>query len=183
MDAKYSEGVPFAAFDISLIKEFLNYGGYGATALVMIDHLKNFVEYLETKRRNTFKVPLRENGRSNFVIRAGSMAGANNTIFLEGTEQPKPIIEACKLRPVFRIYKGTFFVVRNFIIQYVGTPKNIVRELYGPSFVFDPGNVIFEEVEHCARNPDNWVIDHAIGIGGPKRYLKNHSKVPRKRQR
>ncbi len=172
IDAEYASGSRLGAFDLNLIRDFLDYVGYGTTVLTMMEYLKKFIQYLEAKKGGS-----PENAISGRAAKPGELKlyreGPRNVIFIEGEGKPRPILEVCELRPLFHIQRGFILALKNVRIQFKGSPDGLILEASGPSFVFDPENVTIERVDECKRTPGNFIIDQTIWIGDPKRGQKN----------
>ncbi len=67
--------------------------------MAMGKYIKKFIDYLEKRKEKTSENPIK--GRP---AKSGELKlykeGARNVIFIEGDENPAPILEACELHPI-----------------------------------------------------------------------------------
>ena len=86
------------------------------------------------------------------LLKKGEFLGIKETIksplnsgvtVIRGEDKNTTTLQAGKLRPLFKIDKGSFLILMDLIIEYEGSPKGLIEEETAPSFL--PINVDFRK--------------------------------------
>lgn len=91
-------------------------------------------------------------GRLGILLKRGDFEGIKTSInvpedagifFMRGEDMNTTIVQAGKLRPLFRISKGSILLLQDLIIEYEGPPVGLIEEERAPSFF--SSNVVFRQ--------------------------------------
>jgi hypothetical protein len=94
----------------------------------------------------------REVKRPHILLKEGTFSGVKETIkspnnsgliVVRGENKDNTILQAGKLRPLFKIEKGSFLILMDLTIEYEGSPEGLIEEQTAPSFL--PINVNFRK--------------------------------------
>lgn len=102
-------------------------------------------EYYLTKYKTEVNRPYILLKRGEFIGIKETIKSPNNSgvIVIKGEDKDSTILQAGKLRPLFKIYKGSFLILVDLIIEYEGPPEGLIEEETAPSFL--PINVVFRK--------------------------------------
>jgi hypothetical protein len=107
---------------------------------------KRLIDYYLTKHKLEVKGPpyiLLKEGIFSGIKETINSPNNSGVIVIRGENKDRTILQAGKLRPLFKIYKGSFLILMDLIIEYEGSPKGLIEEETAPSFL--PINVDFRK--------------------------------------
>jgi hypothetical protein len=97
----------------------------------------------------------KEVNKPHILLKGGVFQGIKQTIIspynsgitvMKGEKKDTTILMAGKLRPLFRITRGSFLILMNLTIEYEGSPQGLIEEDVAPSFLLI--NVDFRKSSH-----------------------------------
>ena len=122
---------------------------YGILKELGTDIYKTIKTKLGDYYRNKYK---KEIAKPTILLKKGEFTGIKETIkspdnsgiiVIRGEDKDNTILQAGKLRPLFKIYKGSFLILVDLVIEYEGSPEGLIEEETAPSFL--PINVNFRK--------------------------------------
>ena len=95
------------------------------------------VEHYLTKYKTEVNKPYILLKRGEFMGIRETIKSPNNSgvIVIRGEDKDTTILQAGKLRPLFKIYKGSFLILMDLVIEYEGSPVGLIEEETAPSFL------------------------------------------------
>lgn len=136
--------------DVVEVIEVISHGNaYGILKELGADIYKTIKTKLAEHYINKYKTEI---NKPYILLKRGDFVGIRETIKLphnsgitviRGEDKDTTILQAGKLRPLFKIDKGSFLILMDLIIEYEGSPKGLIEEETAPSFL--PINIIFRK--------------------------------------